>query len=147
MVGGIKRVWVVAVPITDFQKSLSFYRDILGLKVQLDGRKFNWMELGPNEPLCKIGLSLVEPSKSWRTIGSVTGIVLDTDNIQKFYEHMIARNVKFTTKPTRQPWGGIVANFLDPDGNQLQAVEHDSTVHYSTDSPPEGEPSLRDQSR
>jgi catechol 2,3-dioxygenase-like lactoylglutathione lyase family enzyme len=56
MKGVATRIWTVGLPVTNFDKALSFYRDLLGFKVQLDGRMFNWMELGPDEPHSKIGL-------------------------------------------------------------------------------------------
>ncbi len=140
MSGKIKRVWVATVQVTDFPKSIHFYRDLLGLKVQMDGRRFGWMELGPEEPLCKIGLSLVKPGMELSVEPRNTGIVLETDDAENLYKDLSAKGVRFTIIPTKQPWGGIIANFLDPDGNELQAVEHPN--HYAAQAPLEGETSL-----
>ena len=38
--------------------------------------------------------------------------------------------VTFTHGPVKQPWGGWVADFLDPDGNELEVVHHPD--HYAT---------------
>lgn len=113
------RVWVSSVSVSDFDRALAFYRDALGFPVQLEARNFGWMEVGPDEPLCKIGLSLSEDPKE---VVTRRGIVLEVEDMDAFAERLRAHNVKFTREPTKQPWGGVVADFLDPDGNEIEAV-------------------------
>ncbi len=36
--------------------------------------------------------------------------------------------VRFVRKEGREPWGGVISTFLDPDGNYCQLVEHVSTI-------------------
>ncbi|MFQ6013492.1 MAG: VOC family protein [Thermoplasmata archaeon] len=119
------RVWVSSVSVSDFDRALAFYRDALGFPVQLEARNFGWMEVGPEEPLCKIGLSLSEEPKGGVTR---TGIVLEVEDMDAFAKRLRAHNVKFTREPIEQPWGGVVADFLDPDGNEIEAVYHPD--HY-----------------
>ncbi|MHA2059997.1 MAG: VOC family protein [Candidatus Ranarchaeia archaeon] len=118
--GRITRVWLSMLNVSNLEDSLKFYQDVLGLPLALDGRKFNHLELGPQEPLAKIGL--FETGKKPQEKRS-TGIVLDTDDIYAFYERTKKLGVVFTSKPEKQPWGGIAAYFLDPDKNELQVVE------------------------
>jgi predicted enzyme related to lactoylglutathione lyase len=123
----VKRVWTVSIPVSNFEKSIAFYRDQLGLKVQLDGRMFNWMELGPDEPLCKIALY------EWKEgipgkYPVHTGITLDTSDIQELYKRLKASGTKFPNPPKQQEWGGWSADFLDPDGNTLNVVQDPN--HY-----------------
>lgn len=120
--GHAKRVWVAAVRVSNFDRAVEFYRDVLGFPIQLDGREFNWMELGPDEPLCKIGLSLQEDLTPPGEKGRRTGIVLEVEDMESFAARLRDRDVRFTHGPEKQPWGGVTANFLDPDGNNLQAV-------------------------
>ncbi len=129
--GLAKRVWVSAIRVTDFDRALEFYRDILGFPVQLEARDFNWIEVGPEEPLCKIGMSVHEwePGEGGVTR---TGIVLEVEDMDAFASRLKEHGITFTDEPEAQPWGGIVANFLDPDRNELQAVYH--PAHYE---PPE----------
>ncbi len=128
MKGLATRVWVVGIPVANFDRSMAFYRDLLGFKVQLEARMFNWIELGPDEPLCKIGLAEVKGNEKGRKPGGATGITLDTDDIQEFHRRLTTRGVKFTLPPSRQPWGGMMGEFLDPDGNELTIVE--DPEHY-----------------
>ena len=104
---------------------LTFYSEILGLPIALDAREFNHLEVGPHEPLAKIGIeSTGKQSKRRRR----TGIVFDTDDIYSLYERLKKEGVIFTFKPTKMSWGGIVANFLDPDKNEFQVVQ--DPEHY-----------------
>ena len=86
----------------------------------MEARNFGWMEVGPEEPLCKIGLSLSEEPKDGIT---PTGIVLEAENMDAFAERLRAHNVKFTREPVERPWGGVIADFLDPDGNEISLLE------------------------
>ncbi len=127
--GVATRVWVVGVPITSFERSIPFYRDLLGLKVQLDARRFNWMEFGPDEPLCKIGLGEYRQENGGRNPGVSTGITLATDSMKDLHERLTKAGVRFTLPPTKQEWGGLMAVLLDPDGNTLTVVE--DPEHYT----------------
>ena len=123
--GRITRLWLTMIRVSDMDRALRFYNEILGLPTKLDARKFSHVEVGPDEPLAKIGMHATgKKSKRKRR----TGIVFDTDDIYALYERLRRRGVKFTLKPTKMPWGGIVADFLDPDNNELEVVQ--DPEHY-----------------
>ena len=111
--------------VSDMERALRFYSETLGLPIALDARMFNHAEVGPDEPMAKIGLH--ETSKESKRKRR-TGIVFDTDDIYALYERLEKEGVKFTLKPTKMPWGGIVADFLDPDNNELEVVQ--DPEHY-----------------
>jgi len=126
MKGRITRIWLSTINVSDLERALAFYHELLGLPIALDGRAFNHIEVGPHEPLAKIGIeSTGRQSKRKKR----TGIVLDTDDIYALYERLKKEGVIFTLKPTKMPWGGIMANFLDPDENELQVVQ--DPEHYN----------------
>jgi predicted enzyme related to lactoylglutathione lyase len=113
------------IKVSDLDRALKFYNEVLGLPTVLDVRKFNHAEIGPAEPLAKIGLYATgkKALKKKRT-----GIVFETDDIYALYERLKKHGVIFTLKPTETPWGGIVADFLDPDKNELEVVQDPN--HY-----------------
>jgi len=114
--------------VSDMDRALRFYNEILGLPIALDARTFNHAEVGPSEPLAKIGLHATgKRSKRKRR----TGIVFETHDICALYERLKEHGVRFTLKPTKMPWGGIVADFLDPDNNELEVVQ--DPEHYRRD--------------
>lgn len=123
--GKITRLWLTMIHVSDFDEAIEFYHEKLGLPIALEARKFNHVELGPDEPLAKIGLHAIGKKKRRK---KRTGIVFETDDIHAFYERLSEEGVRFTLKPTKMPWGGIVADFLDPDGNELEVVQ--DPEHY-----------------
>ncbi|MFW9944988.1 MAG: VOC family protein, partial [Candidatus Sifarchaeia archaeon] len=60
-----------------------------------------------------------------------TGVVFDTDDIYILCERLKKQGVVFTQEPTKMPWGSIVADFLDPDNNELEVVQDPD--HYLRD--------------
>jgi len=125
--GRITRLWLTMIRVSDMDRALKFYSETLGLQIAIDARMFNHAEVGPAEPLAKIGLHATG-KKSKRK--KRTGIVFDTDDIYTLYSNLKKKGVKFTMKPTKMVWGGIVADFLDLDNNVLEVVQDEN--HYKT---------------
>ncbi len=123
--GRITRLWLTMIRVSDMDRAVKFYTEMLALPVVLDARRFNHVEVGPEEPLAKIGLHAT--GKSYQKKRR-TGIVFETDNIDALYAKLKAAGVRFTRKPTKMAWGGIVADFLDPDNNELEVVQ--DANHY-----------------
>jgi len=123
--GKITRLWLTMIRVSAMDRALRFYKEILGLPIALDARMFNHAEVGPDEPLAKIGLHATGKKARRKRR---TGIVFDTDDIYGLYERLKRQGVRFTLKPTKRPWGGIVADFLDPDNNELEVVQ--DPEHY-----------------
>jgi predicted enzyme related to lactoylglutathione lyase len=123
--GRITRLWLTMIHVSDMDRALKFYHETLGLPVALVAEMFNHAEVGPKEPLAKLGIH-VDKKRSRRK--RRTGIVFDTDDIYALHERLSEQGVKFTLKPTKMPWGGIVADFLDPDNNELEVVQ--DPEHY-----------------
>ena len=122
------RVWVSSVSVSDFDRALEFYRDALGFPVQLEARNFGWMEVGPEEPLCKIGLSLSEESKDGIT---PTGIVLEVEDMDAFAKRLRAHNVKFTREPVERPWGVWSRISSTPTGTRSRRSITQTTTNSS----------------
>ncbi len=49
--------------------------------------------------------------------GRHTGIGWVVDDLDSAFAALTAAGVEFDMPPTRQPWGGHMAMFRDPDGN------------------------------
>ncbi|MFW9799603.1 MAG: VOC family protein [Candidatus Thorarchaeota archaeon] len=124
--GRITRLWLTMVEVSDMDRAVEFYHGVLGLPIALDARAFNHVEVGPDEPMAKIGLHATgkKTSKTTRT-----GVVFDTDDIYALCERLKSHGVVFTQEPTVMPWGSMVADFLDPDNNELEVVQDEE--HYS----------------
>jgi len=103
--------------VVNMEDAIRFYTQILGLPLVLDAREFNHVEVGPSEPLAKIGMH--ETGKRGKRKRN-TGIVFDTNDIYALYDRLRKLGVRAR---------GVVANFLDPDNNELQVVQ--DPEHYN----------------
>ena len=118
----------VPIFVSDQEKALQFYRDKLGYQV-IDDQSMGdarWLTVArtKGDPV----LILYKPSQ-WTgmndhsdltdRIGSWTGIIFETDNIQQSYKEMLSNGVMFEAEPKKQPWGGWETWFHDPDGNRF----------------------------
>lgn len=114
----ITRIQVTTVYVSDQDKALDFYTDVLGMSKRVDmplGPGFRWVEVAPDGAETSINLSV--PTDSARKPGGFTGFIFNTDDVDAFYQAMKAKGVNFAQPPQAQPWGGIQATFSDPDGN------------------------------
>ncbi len=108
---------LVSVPVSDVDRAKAFYAEKLGYhadidQTQPDGRRF--VQLTPPGSACSIaigrGITEMPP-------GSMQFLLLVVSDIQQAWEALRGKGVE-VTRPQRQPWGAIHADFADPDGNR-----------------------------
>jgi catechol 2,3-dioxygenase-like lactoylglutathione lyase family enzyme len=109
----------VTVIVRDLSKALRFYRDKLGLNLCFYDRKHAWVCFD-----CAGGRTALSLTTPWnreakKLVGVKTGVSFYVDDIEKTVKAFTRRKVKFTLQPRKERWGGIVANFEDPDGNKF----------------------------
>ena len=128
------RIKIIGIPVTDQQKALDFYTNILGFVKKVDmpvGGGNRWLTVVSKEDQDGPELSLepapnhFEPSKVYQEALMKAGIPYTqfyVDNIQKEYERMTKLGVEFSLKPTEM---GTVkaAVFNDTCGNNMQLIE------------------------
>jgi catechol 2,3-dioxygenase-like lactoylglutathione lyase family enzyme len=111
-------VSVVSVPVSNQVRARSFYVDKLGFSVVTEtsfGDDLRWIQIGI--PGAQTSLTLV----TWfdeMPPGSLRGLVIDCEDLEKEYKTLTERGVTFLGPPSKQP-GGIFAIVSDPDGNQI----------------------------
>ena len=114
----------VGVPVRDQEKAREFYTETLGFEVRRDepmGPHTRWVELAPNGG--QTAIVPYTPSGAEPRIGHFTGIVFGCMDAEATYRELSARGVEFTERPTKQPGGGKMAQFRDPDGNTFVLVQ------------------------
>ena len=107
---------VVSVPVADQDQAKRFYTDQLGFAVLLDaefGDGLRWIQLAP--PGAQTGIALVTWFADMKP-GSLRGLVLQVDDIERSYDELQRRGVSFAGGIDAQV-GGLFAYFSDPDGN------------------------------
>lgn len=114
----------VGVYVRDQQKSLAFFRDVLGFKVMRElpmGDDSFWIEVAPEGATTT--LLLFTPEGMEDRIGSFANVVFGTSDIKATYEELKGKGVVFLDEPKQQPWGGLMALFNDIDGNTFVLVQ------------------------
>ncbi|MGO9862175.1 MAG: VOC family protein [Terriglobales bacterium] len=110
----LTKVSVVMLGVQNVARSLAFYRDKLGLKVQHEISGFAFLDAGA------VTLCLSEPAAKAR--GQIAGageVVFSVEDVSAAYQALRAKEVQFTHEPRNVTPTSKAANFDDPDGNHL----------------------------
>jgi len=108
----IKRLNNITIPVSDLKKTVEFYEKVLGLKKESEWSTYVIFDCGGVELAFEPGGSKGEKKGS-------PYIFLIVDDVDKEYEQLKEKGVKFKSEPKDQPWGGRVASLTDPDGNKI----------------------------
>jgi lactoylglutathione lyase len=112
------KLFAIALLVDDFDRSLKFYRDKLGLEVKSQEGKFAAFELG-GTGLAIFGKSeatAMFPAKYMKSGGGVV-ISFQVDDVAKTCKELKSEGIEIIEGPKTTDWGQVVAYFLDPDGN------------------------------
>jgi lactoylglutathione lyase len=119
-----RKVSAAVLFVQDFEKSLEFYRDRLGLEVaqleekfvafKMDDQDFaiNQISEGANMVGLDVAAFEAQTGKADRVL-----LCARVDNVDAAYETLKAKGVEFTKGPMDQYWGLRTAYFRDPEGN------------------------------
>jgi len=103
----------------DEDRAIDFWVNKLGFQLMFDnptnfgGRFLGFMPPGGGTWLAMSSPIPGMPAKA----GGFSNLSWETDDLEATYEALRAKGVEFTQPPTRRFWGGIEAQFQDPDGN------------------------------
>ena len=101
----IKRIAHITIGVSDLKKSVSFFEDVLGLEKVGEWPAYAIFDIA--------GVSFgLEPKAK-------TEICLLVDDVDKTYQNLKEKGLRFATEPKDQPWGVRDATFVDPDGNKF----------------------------
>lgn len=122
----IKTVWCITFYVSDLRRAAKFYEETLGLEKKYEYSSYVGFECGGVE----IGLipKAKEEQKGSPVSPSVEFLV---DDVNKMYNELKNRGVKFIKELHDEPWGGRQAAFTDPDGNTLEIAQIDWEKYFS----------------
>lgn len=105
----------------DFEASVIFYRDHLGLTLVKEGRddfsRFARFDCNG------FGILVYEWTKPFNR--AHTGLQLYVQDVDAAYAELKSKGVKFNGEVTSQPWGGRSVTVRDPDGNLFDLLNID----------------------
>lgn len=112
------RIYAIRLFSLKWEESFAFYRDVLGRTPGFHDEGMGWAEF-PLEGGAAIALERADPgdAEAVALVGRFVGVSLAVDDIDATYDTLVARGVVFESPPEKQPWGGTLAHFKDPDGN------------------------------
>jgi len=113
---GLNQIGQIAIPVTDIERSITFYRDVLGMQFLFKAPPgLGFFDCGG------IRLMLDAPAKEQAGKGSV--IYYKVNNLQATFDELLAKGVIFEEKPhliAKMPDHELwMAFFRDPDKNIL----------------------------
>jgi catechol 2,3-dioxygenase-like lactoylglutathione lyase family enzyme len=122
----IKTVWSVTFYVSDLEEAARFYAETLGLDKKYEYSSYVGFECGGVE----IGL-ISKPEKERGASSASSSVEFLVDNVDKTYEELQERGVRFVKELHDEPWGGRQATFTDPDGNILEITQIDWQKYFS----------------
>lgn len=109
--------------VASLEHSIAFYRDVIGLKVRIEGDGYVEFEME------NIKFSLFERSKLPGLIGREAGkapcgeIGFIIDDVDTEAERLKRLGVEILTGPVGRPWGERTLHISDPDGNIIEFAQ------------------------
>ncbi len=107
-----------AVHVSDLDKSIAWYQDVLGFKLMYHLKEMGWCEMASPVSGVQVGLSQVEDPK-------VRGVTLTwgVHDIEAARKTLEADEVRFDGPTQEIPEMVKLATFYDPDGNTYMLYE------------------------
>jgi lactoylglutathione lyase len=115
-------IHTVGIPVTDQERALRFYVDVLGLDLRIDRPLDNgarWIEVGPAQASVTLAL---EPARDDAPAGVETGIRLLTVDADAEHARLKSQGVE-VGEVLRWPGVPPMFMFRDQDGNRLEIVQ------------------------
>jgi catechol 2,3-dioxygenase-like lactoylglutathione lyase family enzyme len=118
----ITHIGVLSIPVTDQDRALAFYRDVLGMELVRDnpmGHAGRWVQVRP------VGAQTTITLVTWfesMPAGSLTGLVLETDDLDAEVARLRSLGADMDEVVRNQAWGAS-AVIRDPDRNHL-VIQH-----------------------
>jgi catechol 2,3-dioxygenase-like lactoylglutathione lyase family enzyme len=131
----------VVISVSDLERSLAFYRDLLGFEVSAQirapgGSTITILDVGGGHTLQLVSLSTETKPSGWLPDDLQTGfrhVGFKARDVDTTAARLKRANVPFTLDPLDATGGVRIAFFKDPDGALLEIVQGE--LHYHVDGP------------
>ena len=106
------RVGYVNISVSNLDRSVEFFQQTVGLPLKFADSDFGYASF--DTPGAGLGLAQTDDAAQ---LGRHTGIGFTVEDLDAEHAALTDKGVEFTRPPTKEPWGGYMAIFADPDGN------------------------------
>lgn len=111
------RIGYVNIHVRDYERAVPFYRDALGFELLFKADDFNYARFQVGDLHLAVASGHSDEFTGHAPGDRLTGIGFVVEDVDAAHRELKAKGVRFTMEPSRQPWGGYMAMFADPDGN------------------------------
>ncbi len=118
------KIGFVRVFVSDFNESLRFYTQTLGMKLDYTDNA-HWAQFVSGEDV-SLAIEKCDPDhmeQGSKLVGRFVGVTMMVDDINAEYARLTAKGVKFSGEPEKQSFGGTLAHLHDLDGNVLTLMQ------------------------
>ena len=127
----ILKLYGIRLLVTDFKKSVAFYRDVLEIPLEWYVEEAEYANFNTGEAKIEIMTRKTMADALGEGYEQVaakipTSVVLDfgAEDIDARYESLRQKGVSFLKEPhNREDWGARVAHLRDPDGNTIELYQ------------------------
>lgn len=127
-----KKLAAIGIKVNDFDKALTFYKEILELPVHIEDKDNQFAELVLGNSLIALltETTLKDMSENLEFVNHNENSFLfavEVDNLEETYYNLLKKKVDFIQEPKSTPWGQKVAYFKDIEGYVWEISEISST--------------------
>jgi predicted enzyme related to lactoylglutathione lyase len=109
----------ISIQVSDFDRSIAWYRDVLGFTMLYKIDDMQWAELATETARVNVGLSAVEKPK----VGAGPVPTFGVKDIAAARKRLEGQKVRFDGETQTIPGMVSLATFFDPDGNALMLFQ------------------------
>lgn len=114
--------------VRDLEAARGFYAETLRLGLRQDGSGHGYCVFDAGAiDLVVEAVPHDAPAEDQALVARFSGLSFAVDDIAAAHRQLLALGVHFTGPPEAQFWGGWLATFCDPAGNELQLVQYGRT--------------------
>jgi len=140
----IKKIGCIEIPVSDMERAVSFYENVLGLKKAYEHPVWTSFDVGgvsfalavsgikgsekgakvcTSCSLCVLRYAAGKMKQDKKAPAATSVIYFGVENLDETYGRLKEQGVTFITEPKEQGWGGRTAVMLDPDSNIIVLSE------------------------
>jgi predicted enzyme related to lactoylglutathione lyase len=116
---GLDLAWIV---VNDLKKSVHFYTQIVGLKLENLDEKYGWAELSGASGGAKLGIALANDKDSIKP-GHNAVVTLTVENLKETVKGLVKKGATVIGEILEVPGHVKLQMVKDHDGNHFQLVE------------------------
>jgi len=106
--------------VDDMSRAVTFYRDVLGFQLKFESP--GWSEFVTGETTLAL-----HPASEKNPAGGVE-LGFTVADVQQFHKEVSTKGVEFTLPPTKQDYGGLLAQFVDSEGGHCSVGEQQAAA-------------------